>query len=212
LEPFEESSDEDLVELLVGQDATAEQAFAVLEARHAGVSYRLARSIVLDQHRAEDVVQEAWTKLYLKAGTFDRRDGTFGGWFASIVRNTARDSLRHWARRPEHPQAPELLVLDEMTLPDDADLRVLYGDLVEHCVEVLMGGSGATTLEALKPLAYAFVVVDVEQNDPQTFARALGGTERDITRRYNRLKTNLSRARKTLREHFECCSRCEDVR
>ena len=59
---------------------------------------RLARSLLYDSHRADDVVQEAW----LAALRREREPAELGSWLAGTVRRLASNSRRGEARRIEH--------------------------------------------------------------------------------------------------------------
>ncbi len=56
--------------------------------------YGLAQSIVIDPTLAEDVAQEAFTRAWRHAATFDARRGTVPTWLLTITRNLAIDALR----------------------------------------------------------------------------------------------------------------------
>ena len=71
--------------------------------RHGRAMFRVAVAVVRDHALAEDIVQEATIKAWLKLGSF-RGDGSFRGWLLRIVHNTAISTLR--ARR-EQPWDPE---------------------------------------------------------------------------------------------------------
>ena len=59
----------------------------------------LARGLVADEHRVDDVVQQAWvTALQHKP----RRGFSLGSWLAGITRNHARDDARSQRRRAAH--------------------------------------------------------------------------------------------------------------
>jgi RNA polymerase sigma factor (sigma-70 family) len=64
--------------------------FAVLLERYQEAFMRKARGIVRNEQDAEEVVQDAFTKVYLYAGRFEVRDGAkFSSWAYRILMNTA---------------------------------------------------------------------------------------------------------------------------
>jgi len=64
--------------------------FAVLLERYQDAFLRKAKSILYDVRDAEEVVQDAFTKIYVNAGKFERRkDSTFSSWAYAILINTA---------------------------------------------------------------------------------------------------------------------------
>lgn len=64
--------------------------FAVLVERYQDAFLRKARSIVRNELDAEEVVQDAFTKIYVYADKFEVRDGAkFSSWAYRILMNTA---------------------------------------------------------------------------------------------------------------------------
>ena len=56
----------------------------------------LARSLVSDPHRADDLEQDAWVAAL---GSPPRRGGSFRGWLATVMRNRVRNAWRDEGRR-----------------------------------------------------------------------------------------------------------------
>lgn len=64
--------------------------FAVLLERYQEAFMRKARSIIRNELDAEEVVQDAFTKIYVHAGKFEVREGAkFSSWAYRILMNTA---------------------------------------------------------------------------------------------------------------------------
>jgi RNA polymerase sigma-70 factor (ECF subfamily) len=63
---------------------------------HAQWMRRLARSLVHDEVRAEDLTQETWTRLLARPPSLER---PFRGWIATVMRNLVRAERRGSARR-----------------------------------------------------------------------------------------------------------------
>lgn len=78
----------------------------VIEQEHGARFYREAAAALRSWHAAEDVVQEAMVKVWLRCATFEGRGDPLA-WIHQIVRNTLLDALRQ--RRPVH----------ELPLPSD---------------------------------------------------------------------------------------------
>ena len=74
--------------------------------RHQRRVYGLAKLIVGDAQLAEDVAQEAFTRAWRHAASFDPRKASVTTWLLTITRNLAIDSRR--VRRPE-PHDPGTL-------------------------------------------------------------------------------------------------------
>lgn len=68
---------------------------------HAG-AYRLALSYLQEPHAAEDVVQDAFIKVFRGLDGF-RGDASFRTWLFRITANEARSALRRTGRRREDP-------------------------------------------------------------------------------------------------------------
>lgn len=110
--------DEDLVGRLAGGDRYA---FRVLVRRH-GARYRaLAYRFVGDMALAEDLVQEAFVKLWTHAHRFDGAKAKFTTWFHRVVTNRCLDEKRKRRLEPlpegfdepdKRPSAEEVLGQD----------------------------------------------------------------------------------------------------
>lgn len=93
---MDSESDEKLMEMVQGGDA---QAFSALVARHAPRFYGTAWRIVQSREEAEDVVQEAFTRLWEDPFLWeDGRGARFATWFTRLVVNRAIDTLRRRRR------------------------------------------------------------------------------------------------------------------
>jgi RNA polymerase sigma-70 factor, ECF subfamily len=86
-----ELSDTELVTALgVGQV----EAMRELYRRYGTLAYSLAVRILGDPGRAEDVVQDAFMRVWTYAGSFDASRGSLRTWLLTTVRNRAIDYLR----------------------------------------------------------------------------------------------------------------------
>jgi RNA polymerase sigma-70 factor, ECF subfamily len=91
-------TDEELMARVVAGDQAA---FGELVERHRGTVMRLAYGILRDAAEAEDIVQEAFARMWLKASTW--RPGSGNGvmpWLARIAINLAVDRKRRVAPAP----------------------------------------------------------------------------------------------------------------
>jgi len=117
LETERERSDEELLALSVSHPSL----FALLVRKYEEPFLRKARGIVHDEEEAEDIVQEAFAKIYLNAGKFKKQEGAqFSSWAYRIVINTA---LTHYQKRKR--QGTMNVALDEeiWALIPDKNLR-----------------------------------------------------------------------------------------
>lgn len=86
--------DADLVGRVLHGDAAA---YELVMRRYNRRMFRTARSIVTDDSEAEDVVQEAYVRAYLKLHQF-QGPGTLGAWLTRIASNEALGRLRRGRR------------------------------------------------------------------------------------------------------------------
>ena len=84
--------------LLAAAARHEERAFAVLVRRHIRGAVLLAAQLLGDRDDAEDVVQDAFTIVYDRAGTFDA-ERPFPPWLFGIVRRLAQNVRARSARR-----------------------------------------------------------------------------------------------------------------
>ena len=89
-------ADEDLISLTAGRDT---QALAALYDRHGRVAYSLAYRMMGERQAAEDLVQEAFLKVWRAAGSYRVERASVRTWILSIVHNRGIDMLRSTASR-----------------------------------------------------------------------------------------------------------------
>jgi RNA polymerase sigma-70 factor (ECF subfamily) len=89
-------ADEDLISLVEADDA---EAFTVLYDRHSQAAYSLAYRMMGERQAAEDLVQEAFLKVWRSAGSYRAERGSVRTWLLSIVHNRGIDQLRSFASR-----------------------------------------------------------------------------------------------------------------
>jgi RNA polymerase sigma-70 factor, ECF subfamily len=101
-------ADADLAAALV---AGSNEALAELYDRYASLAYGVALRVLGDPARAEDVVQEAFMKIWNNAASFDAKRGSLRAWLLTAVRNRSIDYLRGRAahERQELELQPELV-------------------------------------------------------------------------------------------------------
>jgi RNA polymerase sigma factor (sigma-70 family) len=105
--------------LLAGYGTGDPQAAAAFIRRYQSRVYGLAVSIVTDPGLAEDVAQEAFTRAWRHAATYDARRGTVPTWLLTITRNLAIDALRMRRSVPVDPAT--LAALDMKTTGVEAE-------------------------------------------------------------------------------------------
>jgi RNA polymerase sigma-70 factor (ECF subfamily) len=86
-------------DLATAMAAGQTEALAALYDRYAGIAYAVAVRVLGDAGRAEDVVQEAFLKVWHSSANFDARRGSLRTWILAVTRNRAIDHLRGRAGR-----------------------------------------------------------------------------------------------------------------
>ncbi len=85
-----------LSQIAEGSETAFDELYQQTSAKLYGVALRIVRSKEL----AEDVVQDAYIKIWSRAGDYDPALAAPLTWMAAIVRNRALDELRRRAARP----------------------------------------------------------------------------------------------------------------
>jgi RNA polymerase sigma-70 factor (ECF subfamily) len=182
--------DQALVRLALAQDANA---FRTIMTRHNRRLYRLARSILIDDSEAEDVLQEAYMRAFAGLAGF-RGDATLATWLSRIVINEALARLRRKRRIPTVPpprhdtQAAEIITFPLTASPDDPERNMAQRqilDLIEKATDSLPENFRAVFM------ARAIEGLSVEE------------TAELLDLKQETVKTRLFRARKLLREKLE---------
>jgi RNA polymerase sigma-70 factor (ECF subfamily) len=97
-------------------------AFRQLASRHLGRAYAIAFRLLQNREDAEEVAQEAISKVWQKAASFDASRSAFGTWFYRIVSNAALDRLRR--RKPPSENLDDYTERLSDTAPTGEDLRI----------------------------------------------------------------------------------------
>ncbi len=124
-EPIPDLDDEMLLNLISSHD---ESALSSLYERYARLLYSIALRITDDRHAAEEVLQDVFHSVWLRATTFRPTAGSVSTWLSGIARNRAIDEVRmrwHRAREWETPleHLPDLSGAVERGLEQFAVLR-----------------------------------------------------------------------------------------
>ena len=108
-------------------------AMRFLYLRYADNVYGYARSIVHNDHDAEDVVQQVFTRVLTAIETYELRSVPFSAWLLRITHNLAIDYVRR--RRPivDHTDA---VVAEERPHLEATHLRGLLRDALAQLPEV----------------------------------------------------------------------------
>ncbi|KQV77029.1 RNA polymerase subunit sigma [Aeromicrobium sp. Root344] len=133
------SSDEpapDAAELLVRVGRGDEQAFAAVYDLLGAAVYGLARRVVRDPARAEEIAQEVFIQVWQSAPRFDPARGSAKGWVLTLAHRRAVDAVRHdqaatnrensydWSNGPDYDEVEETV---STTLEHEQVRRCLDG-------------------------------------------------------------------------------------
>jgi RNA polymerase sigma-70 factor (ECF subfamily) len=128
-------ADEELMELVAGNDANA---FEIVLERHTDAAFALAYRICGRRSVAEDIAQEAFLAVWRSGARYDRARGSVRTWTLGIVHNRAVDALRrsnvHERRRISDEGIEETLEAAERTeaqAVENATSREIRGALGE---------------------------------------------------------------------------------
>lgn len=108
-------------------------AFRFLYLRFAGNVYGYARSIVRNDHDAEDIVQQVFTRMLTAIKAYEQREVPFSAWLLRITHNMAVDHVRR--RAPAHEE-PEVVSGDEHSYLDSDHLRTAVREALAELPEV----------------------------------------------------------------------------
>lgn len=89
-----EPAGDELTGLMRGTQRGDRDSFAALYDQLAAMAYGLARRVVRDPQRAEDVVQEAMLEVWRRASRYDADRGSVRSWVMTIVHRRAVDRVR----------------------------------------------------------------------------------------------------------------------
>jgi RNA polymerase sigma-70 factor (ECF subfamily) len=112
------------------------EAFEELYDEIAPAVHGLARRVVRDPARAEDVTQEVFLEVWRQATRFDGELGKAKTWVMTIAHRRAVDAVRRSEsqKRQDHRAAPEEVAHDE---PADAVITAEEHSGVRDCLETL---------------------------------------------------------------------------
>lgn len=151
------SSDEALLAGLGRGDPGAGGAFVRRFQRRA---YGLAKTIVGDPTQAEDIAQEALSRAWRHAGSYDSGRGSVSTWLLTMTRNLAVDTLRRKGAEPADPRS--VIFLDQPArgpVPEEA----------------------ATIADQINRVRTALGQIPVEQRRALVLATFYGYTAREIS-------------------------------
>jgi RNA polymerase sigma-70 factor (ECF subfamily) len=108
-------------------------AIRFLYLRYSGNVYGYARSIVRNDHDAEDVVQQVFTRMLTAIQNYEQRSVPFSAWLLRITHNMAIDYLR---RRMPVCEDPERAVVEDRPEFETGQLRGALREALAELPEV----------------------------------------------------------------------------
>jgi RNA polymerase sigma-70 factor (ECF subfamily) len=108
-----------------------ERAIAYIYARFSGNVYGYVRSLVRDDHDAEDLTQQVFARVLPALATYESRGVPFSSWLLRVARNVTIDHVRRRATLPR-PAEP-------VDRPDEARGRELAG-VIDDAIRALPDG------------------------------------------------------------------------
>lgn len=162
-------------------------AFEQLMRRHNRRMFRTARSFVRDDDEAEDIVQEAYVRAWLRLAELNRPAG-FAAWVARITVNEARMRLRRSRRMTLIDNEEEL----EMAVRNDPTHATTSPELLAGRAQLrAMVEAAIDTLP--QPFRCVFVLRMVEQLDTAETAYCLDLPPATVKTRLHRARLLLQR-------------------
>jgi RNA polymerase sigma-70 factor (ECF subfamily) len=131
------SRDRDDIDALLGRVARGER--AAFESLYDAMStsvFGVARRVVRDPNRAEDVTQDAFLEIWRKAPDFDASRGSAKTWIMTIAHRRAVDAVRRNESQKKYDGAT---VRDDVSRDEPADTLIKDEEhsAVRECLETL---------------------------------------------------------------------------
>ena len=158
-----ESDDQALIAAISAGDSSA---LELLYDRYAAGVYQLALRMLKRPELAEELVQEAFWRIWQRSGSFDRGRGHVAAWLFSIARNLCIDELRRLRTRP-------LVVYQDVGQPV---IRQLVDEQADLAAAALASERRQIVIDALSRLPHA-------QRQAIALAYFGGLTQREIATR-----------------------------
>lgn len=145
--PSDETPDHALIARIIARDRDA---FSLLYDRYAGKALGFATRILGDQTLAEDVIQEAFWRVWQRAGTFNPVRASLSTWLMGIVHHCAVDAVRRQRCRVTAVEIDEADHELRLTQDENAD--------VAECAWLRMAGEQVRKALMQLPAAQRVVI------------------------------------------------------
>ena len=124
----------DLVADCAAGDALALEA---LYRRHGGACLAHARRVVVDDHLAQDVVQEAFLDLWRHASRFDSQRSSARTWLLMLTHRRSVDRVRSEQRRRSEELTPDGDRADGQRSPESHAVVAALGEAAQQALDAL---------------------------------------------------------------------------
>jgi RNA polymerase sigma-70 factor (ECF subfamily) len=176
------SGQQELVSLMARVAAGDRAAFRRLYERSSGKLFANVRRILKSQAAAEDAVQEAYVRIWRRAGDFQPNIASPIAWMTTIARHAAIDQVRRSAERVSSAAEP------------------IDGDLAERLADPAAAAPGL----AGSGLAACLEKIEADRRSMVLLAYCYGWSREELSRRFDRpvatVKTLLRRSLLVLKE------------
>lgn len=110
----------------------SQQSFQILMTRHVNMHLAFAERIMGNRAEAEDIVQDAFAKLWLHADKFDPAKSKFTTWFYRVVMNRCLD-----VKRKKKPVAlpDDFEKADDRATPDENYSKTQRGKVIQTALK-----------------------------------------------------------------------------
>ena len=172
--PEESGRDALLLKAILRAKEGDRDALSFLYVRYADNIYGYVRSIVRDEHEAEDITQQLFSKLTFALSRYEPRSVPFAAWILRVARNLALDHLRAVRAIPCEEVRPVDAVADDYSFERSRALQDALDALPRDQRQVL-------------------ILRHVAGMTPGEIARSLGKTEGSIHGLHHRGRRTLQR-------------------
>lgn len=167
------------------------RAFEALYDRYCRLVFSIALRALNDPNGAEDVVQEAFFRLWERAGQFDGSRGPFVAWLIGVTRNRAIDERRRQSRRLRL-EAPGMVEQD--LLADNGSTDPCLAGVVAEQREAVRDALATLPVEQRFVLELAYFQGLTQQEIANTLGHPLGTVK-------TRIRLGMRKVRSALEAH-----------
>lgn len=130
MDKFKKMTDEELIKYIVGED---KELFLEIVLRYQEKLYRYAYSLVRDNHKATDIVQNSFIKAFINLNSFNQ-EFKFSTWIYRIIHNEALNEIKK--------NKKEIIIPEDLDIKSDEDLEFNFDQnemslRVRECISLM---------------------------------------------------------------------------